>query len=65
MNFPDGMVFIYHGRKDGVDLEQKELIMCGSCRHEQTPVCPLNTVWAVMPSDFYCAMAERRTDETN
>ncbi len=48
----------------GIDaLRQPEIIRCKDCaKHEY---CRVSTVWAVAPGDdWYCADAERRTDET-
>lgn len=43
-------------------LEQPEIIRCKDCAKRK--YCRTSTVWAVSPSDdWYCADAERRTDE--
>jgi len=44
-----------------------EIIRCGECRHNGTHNCLLN-LWATIfnskpKDDFYCGMAERRTDD--
>jgi len=44
-----------------------EIIRCGECKHNGTHHCLLN-LWATIfnskpKDDFFCGMAERRTDE--
>ena len=46
-----------------------EIVRCGECRHKGTRNCVANT-WATIfgfevKDDFYCGLAERRTDENN
>jgi len=46
-----------------------EIVRCGECRHKGTRNCVVNT-WATIfgfevKDDFYCGLAERRTDENN
>ena len=46
-----------------------EIIRCGECKHNGTHHCLLN-LWATIfnskpKDDFFCGMAERRTDETD
>jgi len=46
---------------------QPEVVRCGECRHNGTHNCLLN-LWATIfnskpKDDFFCGMAERRTDE--
>jgi hypothetical protein len=47
--------------------KEPEIIRCGECRHNGTHNCLLN-LWATIfnskpKDDFYCGMAERRTDD--
>ena len=47
-------------------LKQPEIVTCGECKHKNTHNCLLN-LWATIfnsepKDDFFCGMAERRTD---
>ena len=53
-----------HGRL--IDGKAPEIVRCGECRHNGTHNCLLN-LWATIfnskpKDDFFCGMAERRTD---
>jgi hypothetical protein len=46
--------------------KEPEIVRCGECKHNGTHNCLLN-LWATIfnskpKDDFYCGMAERRTD---
>ena len=48
---------------------QPEIIRCGECRHKGTKNCVANA-WTTIfgfgvKDDFYCGLAERRTDEAD
>lgn len=48
---------------------QSEIIHCKDCKHKGTKNCVANA-WATIfgvtvKDDFYCGLAERRTDETD
>lgn len=52
--------------KDMLESEQPEIVRCGECKHNGTHNCLLN-LWATIfnskpKDDFFCGMAERRTD---
>lgn len=49
--------------------KQPEIIHCGECRHKGTKNCVANA-WTTIfgfgvKDDFYCGLAERRTDEAD
>lgn len=41
-------------------LGYRKVVTCKECKREETIMCPIKSVWDVMPSDFYCAKGERK-----
>ena len=44
-------------------LGYRKVVTCKECKREETIMCPIKSVWDVMPSGFYCAKGERKTDD--
>ena len=63
VNLPDDWVEqIVDRLRNDPDAEWVEIIRCKDCAKREH--CRTSTVWAVAPNDdWYCADAERRTDE--
>lgn len=54
-------------RIEALPSAQPEIVRCKDCKHKGTKNCVANawtTIFGVMvKDDFYCGLAERRTDE--
>ena len=58
---------VWYGLHQIKKLPVTEIVRCGECRHNGTRNCMLN-LWATIfnskpKDDFFCGMAEGRTDE--
>ena len=41
-------------------LGYRKVVTCKECKREETIMCPIKSVWDVMPEDFFCAKGERK-----
>lgn len=42
-------------------LGYRKVVTCKECKREDDiSMCPLKSVWDVMPEDFFCAKGERK-----
>ena len=64
---PDGHVFIYKQKLTKIEIEERELVMCRNCKHQDPDrfndgsnryVCRKGHGWK--PDEWYCADGERR-----
>ena len=65
VNLPDDWIEqIVNRLRNDPDAEWVEIVRCKDCIKRE--ICRTSTTWAVAPKDdWYCADAERRTDETD
>lgn len=61
--FPDGHVFIYKPNRLGIEIEERELIMCRNCKHRDPEDhkcdCGHDIQWQLPRADnWFCADGE-------
>lgn len=64
--FPDGYIFVPNVQDLTVTLEERDLVMCKSCRYYNTVGCGEGFGWCENPQvsrgtydDFFCAKGEK------